>query len=329
MQNTVLKAPFPWFGGKSKVATQVWERFGDVPNYVEPFFGSGAVLLGRLGVAHTETINDLDGFVANFWRSVQYDPCAVAEYADWPVNENDLHARHGWLNANRQTLSKKLEGDPNYYDPQCAGWWVWGISQWIGTGWCSGEGPWIQLDGELVDSRQLPHLSGSQGINRKLPHLAGGKGIGERGDYLNGVMGMLATRLREVRVVCGDWKRICGPSVTYYNGLTGVFLDPPYSSDEHAADYAVGAVDVATDVRQWAITEGDNPLMRSIALCGYDGEHELPSSWTCVEWKASGGYGNQGEGRGRDNAARERIWFSPHCVPVVPAQTSMFGEACE
>lgn len=42
-----LKAPFPWFGGKRKVAKEVWQRFGNVKNYVEPFFGSGAVLLGR------------------------------------------------------------------------------------------------------------------------------------------------------------------------------------------------------------------------------------------------------------------------------------------
>lgn len=42
-----LKAPFPYFGGKSRVTREVWARFGDVPNYVEPFFGSGAVLLGR------------------------------------------------------------------------------------------------------------------------------------------------------------------------------------------------------------------------------------------------------------------------------------------
>ena len=34
-----LKAPFPWFGGKSRVAHLVWQRFGDVANYVEPFFG--------------------------------------------------------------------------------------------------------------------------------------------------------------------------------------------------------------------------------------------------------------------------------------------------
>ena len=44
---TDLRSPFPWFGGKSRVAGLVWDRFGDVPNYVEPFFGSGAVLFGR------------------------------------------------------------------------------------------------------------------------------------------------------------------------------------------------------------------------------------------------------------------------------------------
>jgi DNA adenine methylase len=42
-----LQAPFPYFGGKSRVAEIVWARFGDVDNYVEPFFGSGAVLLAR------------------------------------------------------------------------------------------------------------------------------------------------------------------------------------------------------------------------------------------------------------------------------------------
>ena len=31
-------------------------------------------------------------------------------------------------------------------------------------------------------------------------------------------------------------------------------------------------------------------------------------------WKARGGYGSQSDGRGRENAARERIWFSPGCL---------------
>ncbi len=69
-----LKAPFPYFGGKSKIAPLIWERFGRVANYVEPFFGSGAVLLGCPWPGHTETVNDADGLLCNFWRALQADP---------------------------------------------------------------------------------------------------------------------------------------------------------------------------------------------------------------------------------------------------------------
>jgi DNA adenine methylase len=54
-----------------------------------------------------------------------------------------------------------------------------------------------------------------------------------------------------------------------------------------------------------------------IALCGYQDEHEMPSSWEAVAWKAGGGYGRTD--RGRSNRERERIWFSPHCLkPELP-----------
>jgi len=69
-----------------------------------------------------ETINDLDGYVTNFWRSVQLSPETVAEWADNPVNENDLHARHVWLLQQRDTLRPRLEGDPDWHDPKIAGW---------------------------------------------------------------------------------------------------------------------------------------------------------------------------------------------------------------
>ena len=51
-----LAAPFPYFGGKSRVSALVWDIFGDVPNYVEPFAGSAAVLLGRPGIGNVETM---------------------------------------------------------------------------------------------------------------------------------------------------------------------------------------------------------------------------------------------------------------------------------
>jgi hypothetical protein len=122
-------------------------------------------------------------------------------------------------------------------------------------------------------------------------------------------MSQLAERLRGVRVACGDWTRVLGESVTTKHGITAVFLDPPYGDDEHSVTYSAQTAGVAASVREWAQANGDNPQLR-IALCGYAGEHEMPG-WTEVAWKARGGYGSQSDGRGRDNAARERIWFSP------------------
>jgi len=106
--------------------------------------------------------------------------------------------------------------------------------------------------------------------------------------------------------------------------VTGVFLDPPYAQDLRADLYSVEC-SVSDDVRQWAIENGDNAMLR-IALCGYADEHAMPDSWTAVAWKAAGGYGSQGEGRGRENAHKEMIWFSPYCLPVErpPVTMSLF-----
>lgn len=70
----MLKAPFPWFGGKSRAAPVIWAALGNVPNYVEPFAGSLAVLLNRPHSPDIETINDLDSYLSNFWRAVQAGP---------------------------------------------------------------------------------------------------------------------------------------------------------------------------------------------------------------------------------------------------------------
>ena len=154
--------PFVYFGGKSAVANVVWDALGDVLNYCEPFFGSGAVLFLRPGGAGSiETVNDADGFVANFWRALQHDCDAVAEHADNPVNEADLHARHLWLIGQRERITERLMGDPDFYDAKAAGWWCWGLNCWIGSGWCSGRGPWTSENGELV------LRDPGQGVNRK------------------------------------------------------------------------------------------------------------------------------------------------------------------
>jgi hypothetical protein len=116
-------------------------------------------------------------------------------------------------------------------------------------------------------------------------------------------------------VCCGDWSRVLGPSPTVKLGTTGVFLDPPYADEAERTDdlYAQDSGSVAHDVREWALEWGNDPRMR-IALCGYEGEHDMPSSWEEVGWKARGGYGSQGDNQARENAKKETIWFSPYCL---------------
>jgi hypothetical protein len=305
---------------------------------------------------------------------------------------------------------EKMMRDPHFYDTKIAGWWVWGISQWIGSGWCSrpewmgrslpsravhgvhanhwkrgkktdqwnvrpnltkrgqirnrditNSNNWQKrpslgrggrgIGSSLFLDRRMPDLGGNSGatgkgihrtslikkmptINRartgvlrkelsqQLPQLGGDSGSVGRGVHAKNIstnltdyMFALRDRLRTVRVCCGDWRRILGPSPTYLIGTTAVFLDPPYGeeAERDPSIYNNDDLAIAKSVRDWAVENGDNKKLR-IALCGYEGEHQMPKSWPCVAWKANGGYGNQANGTGKVNAKRERIWFSPHCL---------------
>ena len=328
-----MKSPFPWFGGKRRCADLVWQRFGDIPNYCEPFAGSLAVLLERphwpFQDTRTETVNDVDAYLVNAWRAMQRDPNVVAEFADNPVNEVGLHARHAWLHRQTEHI-EKLKCDPDYFDAKIAGYWIWGLSSWIGDNFCRPKPqasiPRLGL-GKGVN-RKLPHLGNpGMGVNRQLPHL-GNPGMGElvsggvqdRHEKILGYFRQLSDRLRGVRVCCGDWTRILGPSPTHRLGLTGIFLDPPY--DVEGTDYGIDSTGISGAVREWCRVNGDNPLLR-IALCGYvdeaHGDH-LPG-WECVEWKAGGGYNNIGDGK---NRKRERIWFSPACIKINQEKQGFF-----
>lgn len=323
-----LKAPFPYFGGKSGAVAQVWEAFGEVKNYVEPFMGSAAMLLGAPEGKRIETINDFDGFVANFFRAVAHDPDAVAHAADWPCNEIDLEARNWWL-TNQQAEFKQKLGDPDFYDAKVAGWWVWGMCNSIGDGWIGGKGPWTH-DGEKWNKRPrsgnkhiIPHLGDAgNGINRQLPHLSAGRG-GEhpRTTFIREWMQNLHQRLRDVRVTCGDWSRVVKDSVTTRHGLSGIFLDPPY--EKGAMDYGAGGMGlgIAKDVQAWCAANGDNPLLR-IVLCGHVGEHDalLAHGWHVRKWKARKGYAMTAEAVA--NSAGETLWCSPHCVQAPEFMTN-------
>lgn len=384
-----LRAPFPYFGGKSTVADVVWARFGDVKNYVEPFAGSLAVLLARPeehfqgDSARIETVNDINGWVTNFWRGCQRQPGVTAYWADQPTSELDLHARGDAMFYRGMTCAdgkfrtpeqfiEALRADEEWFCPKVAGWWVWGQSNWIGDNWGRKKCRAISCLNSKGVNRQRPHLhDAGKGVTRQLPNvgntgksiakqqvyrsrpqLTKGQGIVQRVDRQLPIMGYaghgvsknlpefqdenmnecdrhlaaltewfseLADRLRHVRICCGDWTRVVKDSVILHPGTpTAIFLDPPYSQ-KSGLDTVYGEnhdPEISAAVRAWALANGDRPELR-ICLAGYEGEHTMPAAWECVEWKAGGGYGNQGDNsRGQENCKRERLWFSPHALKV-------------
>jgi hypothetical protein len=160
--------------------------------------------------------------------------------------------------------------------------------------------------------KQMPEVAGRE--ERRAPE----KGI-QRYDApaaLLAYFDRLAARLRRVRILCGDWRRVVKPSITINHGLTALFMDPPYPQAEHDMGYH-GDNNIWHAAAAWAVENDDNPLLR-IAICGYWSEATdalFPVTWERYRWEARGGYSNQSkDGRGRSNAKRECLWFSPHCI---------------
>lgn len=311
----MLRAPFPWFGGKSRVSHLVWNAFGDTANYVEPFAGSLAVLLGRPHAPRIETVNDLDCYLSNFWRALKYAPEEVARWADWPVNEIDLHARHRWLVAQSE-FRERMRGDPEFFDARVAGWWVWGICQWIGGGWCS-ESNWNSAvrrpaGDNTADQPRRPKLHSPNGVHSKRAR-GDQTATEQRRPQLSVSNGVHSSRARDLGNSANWNKR---PSLG--KGSRGVQRVseqmPMLRGDSGAAGAGIHASGLARKL----------PLLSGGAGhgVGYEGEHEMPADWQCVAWKAAGGYA--AAAGNTENSAKERIWFSPHCERAED-QRDLFG----
>lgn len=279
-----MNPPFPYFGGKRRAAAEVWQLLGRVSRYVEPFFGSGAVLLGSPHRPTSELVNDLDGYVANLWRALQVDPATVERLASAPCDERELKARHLWLFSGEgaERLRAVDWNDLRACDAEVAGVWLWAASVAIKIG--------------------------SQDLCRS----AGPRGVKSMGVDLDAI----TERVSRVQVLCGDWSRCVTPTALGLpqagnapTGIVGVFLDPPYG-DGRSVGYEDGTGDAADAAWRWAVDNGNNPRLR-IVVAGYDDGRDLPDGWTVTERSEKGGYGNAS---GNENRHRERLWASPHCV---------------
>jgi len=307
----ILRSPFQWFGSKRTVCSEIWARLGNPDVFIDPFFGSGTVLLNRPQEGNLEVVNDADSLLCNAFRAITYAPEETAKHATWPASECDIVSRHKWIMSEGRKRTERLKEDPFAYDVQTAGFWLYALSAYVGGGFCDGKS-------HLNQEAKIPSMS-SMGVHRG--ELDGD--VEKMTEYFK----KLSWRLRNVKIACGDWSRLVTPAVTIQHGIVGALIDPPYLGLEHSIQYsgdlanAAAIEHVALKARKWAIEAGMNPQFR-VAYCGYKGL-EFPKDWEEFEWKAGGGYGNQGEGRGRENANRERIWFSPGCLK--PGLTGLMG----
>jgi DNA adenine methylase len=343
-----LKAPFPYFGGKSKVADTVWNFLGKTNFYVEPFFGSGAVLFANPYSGMEEIVNDADYYLANVWRAIKHKPQETFDYADNPINHADLHARRNFLLREWQEIKSNIIKDPEWCNPKHAGYWIYGQSCWIGSGFIPSDNETKQIADDTLGQiptitvrcnfpaqekplGRVPTLDHAKGVNThtapigKIPcidHIRGVSTHNENGRDMRVIFQNLSDRLKNVRVVCGDWTRVLGGNwKTAKDKTCSIFFDPPYDTTSSTEFYANNDKSVTHDVRQWCVENGDNPSYR-IVLAGYD-EHNILEShgWSQHKWTANGGYQkNKQEG----NRFKETLWLSPHCVKETPKQDDSF-----
>lgn len=273
-----MKTPFPHFGAKHCIAHVIWERFGNPSYYYEPFGGSLGTLLMRPEETtrqRYEYVGDADCLITNFFRAAKLaSPEELARLTEWPASQIDLQARNPWLKRQRRRLHRCLKADPNWYDLACAAWFVWVQSVKIST------------NGSFIVLRRTA-------------------GVRRRNQDLTAYFTELAMRLKDVTIHYGDWSKFANAAeMESSHSDVAILLDPPYSysTGRQAKLYETDSADVAVYVHRWAIARAKTHPKLKIALCGFVGEHMMPSTWEEFAWSSKLGKG------------RERIWFSPSCA---------------
>lgn len=73
-----MRAVFKYPGSKWRIAEWIVSFFPEHHSYLEPFFGSGAVLFNKPR-SNIETVNDLNGEIVNLYRWIRENPEALAK----------------------------------------------------------------------------------------------------------------------------------------------------------------------------------------------------------------------------------------------------------
>ena len=96
--NAVIKYP----GAKWRLAKWIIDMFPTHHSYLEPFFGSGAVLFTKPR-SPIETVNDLDGEIVNLFTQIRENPERLAREIRWTHTRERCTKRHLRLSIRKRT----------------------------------------------------------------------------------------------------------------------------------------------------------------------------------------------------------------------------------
>lgn len=105
----VVKALMKYPGSKWRIAKWIIDFFPDHHSYLEPFFGSGAILFNKTR-SSIETVNDLDGNVINLFEWIKKDPERLAHEIYYTP-----YAREVYENAYSSEPEDSLGRAVNFY----------------------------------------------------------------------------------------------------------------------------------------------------------------------------------------------------------------------
>ena len=184
----MIRSPFKWVGGKSKLRNTIISMLPPHECYVEVFAGAAWVLLGKQP-SKVEVLNDIDGEIINFFTVVKERP-------------EELIASFEWDLVSREEFKRLRDTDPTSLDPVARAHRFYYL---IMGGW----------GGELHSPRFQTSISDRGHGNRLIGAL---KNLQER------IM-PVHKRLRTVIIEQLDWSECMD---RYDDERAVMYLDPPY-----------------------------------------------------------------------------------------------------
>ena len=264
-----MKTPCSYYGGKSRIATQIVPHIMAIPHtvYVEPFFGGGAVLYAKSKINrgnsdyYSEAINDLNKQLITFWRVAREQPKELARWIELTPCSQEEHRE-----------ARKIYNNPSEYSDLKVAWAIYiqcnmSFANGIGKGW-----------GTAVIGRNLA----ATWVNRaaRLPECF--------------------ERLKDVYIGCEDAlsfiKRFDCP-----HGL--IYADPPYP-DTNQGHYGGYTLD---DYQALCATL--DACESSYVLSNYHQDIAPKSAQKCVEIEATMSASNGRSRLKHDTKRIEKLWI--------------------